>query len=194
MPKKAIDYKKAMIYKICCNDLDVKDIYVGSTTEFTKRKNSHKSRYFVEDRKFKLYQCIRDNGGWDNWSMILIENYPCNNKIELTSRERYYIETLNATLNSIRPIVSKQEKQEETKVFLEKWRSNNKEKIAQYRIEHKEDAKKYNKEYHKKNKEMKTRRKICECGTFIQTRNKIRHLKSQLHKNLLSNPFVNFKL
>jgi hypothetical protein len=38
MPKTTIDYSKTVIYKIVCNDLDVKDIYIGSTTEFTKRK------------------------------------------------------------------------------------------------------------------------------------------------------------
>ena len=43
MPRTAVDYSKTIIYKIVCNDLNVKDIYVGSTTDFTKRKNKHKS-------------------------------------------------------------------------------------------------------------------------------------------------------
>ena len=43
MPKKEIDYSKTIIYKIVCNDLNIKDCYIGSTTSFTKRKNRHKS-------------------------------------------------------------------------------------------------------------------------------------------------------
>ena len=43
MPKKEINYQNTIIYKIVCNDLNVKDVYVGNTTDFTKRKWSHKS-------------------------------------------------------------------------------------------------------------------------------------------------------
>ena len=43
MPKKEIDYQNTIIYKIVCNDLNVKDVYVGHTTDFTKRKSHHKS-------------------------------------------------------------------------------------------------------------------------------------------------------
>ena len=43
MPRKEIDYSKTVIYKIVCNDLNVKDVYVGHTTDFTKRKASHKA-------------------------------------------------------------------------------------------------------------------------------------------------------
>ena len=43
MTKKTIDYSKALIYKIVCNDVTVKECYVGSTTSFTKRKCKHKN-------------------------------------------------------------------------------------------------------------------------------------------------------
>ena len=42
MPRKAIDYQKVIIYKLVCNDLTIKDLYVGHTTDFTNRKKSHK--------------------------------------------------------------------------------------------------------------------------------------------------------
>ena len=29
---------------------------------------------------------MRDNGGWQNWSMIEIEKYPCNDQQEATKR------------------------------------------------------------------------------------------------------------
>ena len=39
MPRKAIDYSRTIIYKIVCNDLNVEECYVGSTTDFSKRKS-----------------------------------------------------------------------------------------------------------------------------------------------------------
>ena len=43
MPKKIIDYSKTIIYKIVCNDLNITDLYIGHTTNFIKRKATHKS-------------------------------------------------------------------------------------------------------------------------------------------------------
>ena len=56
----------------------------------------------MNGKKYNLnvYKFIRDNGGWNNWSMIAIEQYKCNSSIEAKQKERYYIEQLQATLNS----------------------------------------------------------------------------------------------
>ena len=48
MPKTEIDYSKSVIYKIVCDDLNVKDCYVGSTTNFIKRKRHHKEACIYE--------------------------------------------------------------------------------------------------------------------------------------------------
>ena len=77
MPRKIINYLNTVIYKIVCNDLNITDCYVGNTTKFTNRKSGHKySCITPEDRgyNYNVYQCIRHNGGWDNWSMVEIEN------------------------------------------------------------------------------------------------------------------------
>jgi predicted GIY-YIG superfamily endonuclease len=69
MPKTNIDYQNTIIYKIVCNDLDVPFLYVGFTTDFTKRKNRHKTscnNSNSEAYNFKIYSFIRSNGGWDN--------------------------------------------------------------------------------------------------------------------------------
>ena len=61
MPRKEIDYSKTVMYKIVCNDLRVKDLYVGHTTDFTKRKNGHKTNCFNVNSKLfnlKVYKCI----------------------------------------------------------------------------------------------------------------------------------------
>ncbi len=69
MPRKAIDYRKVIIYKLVCNDLSIKDLYVGHTTDFTNRKKSHKDRCIHPNNpkyNLKVYQIMRENGSWDN--------------------------------------------------------------------------------------------------------------------------------
>ena len=115
MPKKEIDYQNTIIYKIVCNDLNVKDVYVGHTTNFTKRKTRHKYdciNHNSKKRNLKVYETIRDNGGWENWSMIEIEKYNCNDCNEACSRERYWYELLNANLNMICPTLNVEKRME----------------------------------------------------------------------------------
>ena len=106
MPKSIINFSKCVIYKIVCNNLKIADVYVGSTTEFTKRKHSHKVHCKNESHKeynFKVYQVIRENGGWENWEMVEIEKYPCLDRNEARARERYWYEMLSANLNMRAP-------------------------------------------------------------------------------------------
>jgi len=86
MPKTIIDYSKTIIYQIRCDNLDeCKEIYVGSTTNFTRRKQQHKRNCNCITNKsynLKVYKNIRENGGWENWKMIQICEVSCNNKRE----------------------------------------------------------------------------------------------------------------
>jgi hypothetical protein len=106
MPKNLIDYSNTIIYKICCKDKTVKELYVGHTTNFVKRKNMHKAACNNETNpqyNSLLYKKIRENGGWDNWEMIEIEICSCENSTEARIKEQYYYEELKAKLNSISP-------------------------------------------------------------------------------------------
>jgi hypothetical protein len=106
MPRKAVDYSKTIIYKIVCNDLTITDLYVGSTTDFIKRKSNHKSicnNLNARSHNLKIYKTIRENGGFQNWSMVQIEEYPCANGNESYARERYWYEQVNANLNMVFP-------------------------------------------------------------------------------------------
>lgn len=103
MPKLPINYQNCVIYKICCDDID--DFYIGSTTDFKSRKRHHKSACTKEgDKKYnyKLYKTIRANGGWENWRMVEVERYPCNDKREAHMREEQLRMALKATLNMCR--------------------------------------------------------------------------------------------
>ena len=105
MSKKFIDYSNTIIYKIYCKDENVKNIYVGHTTDFEVRKNSHKnsSKY----SNLKIYKTIRENGGWDNWDMIEIAKYICKDKCEARIKEQQHYEILCADLNSCPPYIDK---------------------------------------------------------------------------------------
>ena len=82
MPKVKADYSNTIIYKLCCNDPSITEIYIGHTTNFIQRKHNHHSSCCNKNLKnynIYVYQIIRNNGGWDNWSMLKIEHYNCNN-------------------------------------------------------------------------------------------------------------------
>jgi hypothetical protein len=86
MPLTAIDYSKTIMYKIVCKDLEVTDEYVGHTTDFEKRKNSHKTKSKTKSTK-KVYITVQQNGGWENWTMIEIEKFQCKDAKEAKARE-----------------------------------------------------------------------------------------------------------
>jgi hypothetical protein len=130
------DFSKLVIYKIRCNDPLIIDFYVGSTTCFKTRKNQHKTAW--EKGTQKIYEVIRENGGWSNWTMVEIEIYPCNSSTEARIREEYWRVELQASLNTIRAYRSK----DELKI-----------QRAQYHQEHKEEINKKKALYREKNKE-----------------------------------------
>lgn len=162
-----VNYMNTVIYQIRCKNTDVIDTYVGHTTNKKSRTNEHKYNCSNENSKsynVYLYSFIRDNGGWDNWELITIEEYPCNLKKEALSRENYYIHHLNSTLNQLSPVLDlenikqynkrKSEKmKEQTKIKLEK----KKEERIRYLEENAELIKQHkyniNREYVQKNRE-----------------------------------------
>ena len=155
MPKKDMDYSKTIIYKLVCNDLNIKDVYVGHTTNFIKRKANHKKSCNSINSKgynLKVYQTIRGNGGFENWTMVEIEKYPCNDINEACARERYYYELLNAKLNTQCPGRNSK-----------KYREDNKDII----------------------KEKKSKVCICECGCEYTNCHKARHLRTEKHQKLM---------
>jgi hypothetical protein len=196
MPRKEIDYSKTVMYKIVSKDLDNKFVYIGSTTDITKRKSSHKSICINKKsnrHNLKVYQTIRENGGFDNFVMIKIENYPCNDKNESLARERYWYEFYHANLNSYVPNRSKSE-------YDKKYYKTNKEKKIEYnkiynkinKLKIKEKAEKYReinkdkiKEYNQQNKKKIHESHICSCGGKYSINHKIRHFKSLKHKTWL---------
>jgi hypothetical protein len=182
MPRNEIDYSKTIIYKIVCNDLNITDCYVGSTTDFKTRKSAHKSACNNEKslrHDLKVYKMIRDNGGWDNWSMIQIEKFVCNDSNEAHARERYWYENMNAKLNTHVPNRTEEE-----------WRKDNKDEVSRkdkiYREIKKDHFKEQHREYYIKNKEKITSQCECECGKSYAKNCKSSHLKSLTHRQYIT--------
>jgi adenylate kinase family enzyme len=213
-----VNYNKSIIYKLCCKDPEITDIYIGSTTDFTKRKWQHK--YCCNNKNNKAYNCniynfIRENGNWDNWDMVQIEAYKADSKRDLESRERYWIETLKSTLNKTIPTQTLSEYRQKNKEFITEqmaeyyqnnkeviaerqaeYYQNNKEVIAEnkakYRQKNKEVIAEKMSEYYQNNKEVIAEKMalkvVCECGSEVNKSNLIRHKKTQKHLKFLETP------
>jgi hypothetical protein len=194
MPRKNVDYSKTVMYKIVSNDLNIRDCYVGSTTDFTKRKCAHKSSCINANSKmynFKVYKFIRDNGDWLNWSMILIEMYPCTTHLESLQRERYWCENLNATLNSLVPSRSQKEYTVDHKLQRKQYTFDHKEQHKQYCKTNKDHIIEQMKQYKlDHNEHIRTNRHsvlICQCGCSYIRQNKARHERSEKHQEYEKN-------
>ena len=99
-----------IIYKIVCNTNNL--TYYGSTISSLKER----LRCHIKSKKTCSVHKILEN---NNYQILLVENYECDNKKELLLRERYYIENNNC-INSVRnPVILECEKKEYNSA---KWR------------------------------------------------------------------------
>jgi|DEB0MinimDraft_10_1074344.scaffolds.fasta_scaffold13736_4 hypothetical protein len=215
MPKQSIDFSKTVIYKIQHKEIDDL-LYVGSTTNFTQRKSSHKggcNNANCYEYNYKLYQTIRDNGGWDMFNMVIIKHFPCQNFNEARTEEDKVMREMKSNLNMKRAYVSPEEKQE----YLREYRLENKDKNKQYYLEHKDELAEshrqyytehkdeiveYQKQYRLENKDkikdkikqwkLENKDKIkekfeCPCGGKYTYEYKSGHFKTKKHQNYLKN-------
>ena len=148
-----MDYKNGKIYKLVNDELNL--TYYGSTcTPLYKRLYQHKtksnkcsSKILFEKGEVKIY---------------LVEKFPCNDRIELNQKERYYIEN-NDCVNKRIPARTKKERnkiyRENNKDLIKKkdkeYRENNKDKINKRKKEYRENNKDKIKEYNEKYKQKK---------------------------------------
>jgi hypothetical protein len=142
-------------------------IYIGSTKDFNMRKKSHKTTCYNDKRheyNYKLYQYIRENGGWNTFDMIEIGMVECVTDQELIIEEQKWIDDLGATLNSHRAYRT----------------------IEDRKNQERQDNKKYYEKHKDKIKEKNKEKTKCECGSIVVKCNMIRHRKTKKHiKNIL---------
>jgi hypothetical protein len=196
-------YKNGKIYKIVCNVTG--KVYIGSTCKKTlaHRLAQHRADYkrFLDKKTEKYmtsFKVLENN----NYSIILMEEYPCETKEQLLAQERYYIEN-NECVNKYIPNRTIKEYYEANKEQIleqqKEYYETNKEQISEYQKEYyeankeqiSEYQKEYQKEYYKINKEHILKRQgeshKCECGGNYAQNHKLRHFKTQKHLNYLDN-------
>jgi hypothetical protein len=130
---------------------------------------------------------------------VLIEEIKCKNKMELHRRERHFIETLKAELNSVIPTrtdkeyyqMMKEERPEKLKEASKKYRDAHKEAIdlkTKNRFEDDEYRAKRYEQMKKTQSYLVTRfeKKNCECGGKFMPTSKAKHCRSTLHQTFIN--------
>ena len=133
------NFTKSIIYHI--RDMESKEVvYVGSTTNFSKRKGKHK--YRCNDKEGKeftspIYCHIRDNGGFNCFEVIPIKSLKLRNKTELLIAEQEEIDKHRTLVNSRKAHMTIEQKRIDHNERCKKWCENNPEKP--YKIDLKND-------------------------------------------------------
>lgn len=184
--KKVIDYtsREIIFYKFICNDPTIISTYVGHTINFTDRKGKHKRTCYNEKSKkynFLLYKTIRENGGWDNWTIFEIERKIVSSKQEALQNEQRLIDLQVEKLNMCNAVlnIDLYNKNITTykKIYYAKNRNQILENKKEYHIQNKEQISLQKKIYRDLNKEeinlkRRQRRELNKEGINLQKREK----------------------
>jgi len=157
-----VNYNLGKIYKIVDNTNN--NVYIGSTCEpiLARRLAKHIGNFkSYKKGKFHFISSFKifENG---NYNIVLIEDFPCENKNQLYARERYWTENINCI-------------------------NINRNQGIMYELGLQEYNKEYNKEYYQDNKAKLTEKFICYCGGCFTKKNKSKHIKTKKHQAYLEN-------
>lgn len=171
------------VYKIVCKDPTITEFYIGSTNNLNRRIIEHNSscnNTNSHNHNYKIYKYIRENGGLDNWQILVEQETPNYEKYDREILEQSYIDLLEPQLNTQNAFGT------DTKKSMKKWRENNIEHIKQYIEKNKEKIAKKKKDRYNKNKEKvlninkkwASKKYICNiCNQSLSISNKSRHIK-----------------
>lgn len=115
---------KYIMYRISIADY----IYIGSTMDYKQRKIQHKSNCNNVNNprhNFKVYQIIREAGGWDKCEITPIEEYECDGMISSRIREEYWRREYNANMNSQKAHITPEEEKERRSAHAKEYRQIN---------------------------------------------------------------------
>ena len=189
-------YSKGKIYKIV--DVGYNKCYVGSTCEsLSKRMERHRNsdnQYlqgkYNKARSFELF----DEFGVENCKILLLQDYPCENKEQLRAKEGEYQQKMNC----INKYLAGRTKQQYYQDYAEHFKKlnkidyeKNKDKYLEQRKNYHQDNREFenqrSREYYHQNKEAfklkKTKVEMCQCGSHYTYGHKARHLKSKKHQD-----------
>ena len=165
-------YDDGKIYKVVSDQTT--DVYYGSTCSTLYDRYARHTHYYRIGRACSIKRILK----YDDSKIVLVENFPCNNKDELLRRERYYIEN-NDCVNIQVPL----------RTVKEYYDDYQQEIIAQkkeYRAVNKEKIKLSSKKYREENKEAINKHKNekinCECGGKYTNANRTVHQRTDKHQ------------
>ena len=196
------DYSKSVIYKLYDNTNG--DTYYGSTCNKLRfRIQRHKSDAYSNcERKIKCACTSKPIILNDNYSYSVVEEFPCENKHQLHTRERWWIENNNCVNKQIPTRTQKESDAAfyaaNHELILQKkvvyYQNNREEKIkkaAERRAIKQDEINKRQMElYHAKkdaiNEKRRANRYVCECGMTINKGYTSRHIKTARHLAAIS--------
>uniref|UniRef100_A0A6C0EZV9 C2H2-type domain-containing protein n=1 Tax=viral metagenome TaxID=1070528 RepID=A0A6C0EZV9_9ZZZZ len=100
MPKVKINYAEMIFYKICCSSTNITKVFIGHTTNVNQRKHILKKQTQSETYCSDMIEFIKNSGGWENWSLQILEKYECKTHIDIVLREIYHTDALNHKMNN----------------------------------------------------------------------------------------------
>ena len=159
-----VNYGQGKVYAIECNETGKR--YIGSTCKKTlaERLSLHTSNFRVWKKTGKHFMTSYDVLERGNYTIVLLELFPCTMKDELHARERHYIQTTECVNKYIPLRTQKEYKADFADVihaYQKQYKIDNIDKIkAPYKCE------------------------VCECG--IQCCEISRHEKTKKHVRNLS--------
>lgn len=151
-----MNYQNGKIYRIDCNITG--EIYIGSTCQPTvaKRLAKHVNTFKTWKKTGKGFITSYPIIERDKYSITMIEAYPCNSKDELTSREGFYIRSMNCVNKQIAGRTQKDYYESNKEHLLEQmkiYNEANKERVKELRDTNKEKISARRKELREANKE-----------------------------------------
>jgi len=196
------DYSKSVIYKLYDNTNG--DTYYGSTcNELRFRIRQHKyDAYSTSNKRLKANTSSKSIILNDDYTYSVVEDFSCENRHQLLTRERWYIEN-NQCVNKNIPSRTRGESDAEyyktnKEVVLQKksvyYQNNREEKLnkaSERRAIKQDEINKKQREVHNANKDAinekrRENRYVCECGMTINKEYTSRHIKTARHIKLMS--------
>ena len=127
------DYSQGKIYKITSSQ--TKDIYVGSTTALLNKR----FEYHINNNRNAGICSSKHLLKFDDCKIELIEEYPCENHLELREREQYFMDLLDNVINKQRAVAKlgkerqaeyRERNPDKVKESYNNWRENHLEQEA----------------------------------------------------------------
>jgi hypothetical protein len=144
----------AKVYAICnINDEYDENSYIGSTTQrITTRMHTHKD-YYKKGKDKKLYNYIREHGGWESFDYTILGVKIVNSQSEQFEYEQEWIDSWEPTLNERRAHITPEQTTIKNKAYREANKEYLKAKNKEYYEKNYDKIAKKNKKYHQENKE-----------------------------------------